>query len=137
MSMVAVGRVVRRRHRGVIFIVLRTGFVLSVVCGIVGERLRHQAVGPGREVHPAHELVALGIEKFDDVGYRAAIVGSLVMIRAVLWDFGGVILSSPFEAFNRYEAELGIPPGSIRVTGLPEAPEGTKIDRVDVIVRTR
>ncbi len=26
------------------------------------------------------------------------------MIRAVLWDFGGVILSSPFEAFNRYEA---------------------------------
>jgi putative hydrolase of the HAD superfamily len=25
-------------------------------------------------------------------------------IQAVLWDFGGVILSSPFEAFNRYEA---------------------------------
>ena len=26
-------------------------------------------------------------------------------IRAVLWDFGGVILSSPFEAFARYERE--------------------------------
>ncbi len=36
------------------------------------------------------------------------------MIRAVLWDFGGVILSSPFDAFARYEAELGIPEGTIR-----------------------
>jgi len=33
---------------------------------------------------------------------------------AVLWDFGGVILSSPFEAFNRYEAELGLPRDFIR-----------------------
>ena len=35
-------------------------------------------------------------------------------IRAVLWDFGGVILSSPFEAFNRYEAECGLPRDFIR-----------------------
>jgi putative hydrolase of the HAD superfamily len=35
-------------------------------------------------------------------------------IRAVLWDFGGVILSSPFEAFNRYEAEQGLPANFIR-----------------------
>jgi putative hydrolase of the HAD superfamily len=34
--------------------------------------------------------------------------------RAVLWDFGGVILTSPFEAFARYEAELGLPKGFIR-----------------------
>jgi putative hydrolase of the HAD superfamily len=34
--------------------------------------------------------------------------------RAVLWDFGGVILSSPFEAFNRYEAEIGLPKDFIR-----------------------
>ena len=34
--------------------------------------------------------------------------------RAVLWDFGGVILSSPFEAFNRYEAETGLPKDFIR-----------------------
>lgn len=33
---------------------------------------------------------------------------------AVLWDFGGVITSSPFEAFARYEAARGLPPGSIR-----------------------
>ena len=36
------------------------------------------------------------------------------MIRAVLWDFGGVILSSPFEAFRRYEAERAIPLDFIR-----------------------
>ena len=36
------------------------------------------------------------------------------MIKAVLWDFGGVILSSPFEAFNRYEAEIGLPRDFIR-----------------------
>jgi putative hydrolase of the HAD superfamily len=35
-------------------------------------------------------------------------------IKAVLWDFGGVILTSPFEAFARYEAELGLPEGFIR-----------------------
>jgi len=36
------------------------------------------------------------------------------MTKAVLWDFGGVILSSPFEAFNRYEAEIGLPRDFIR-----------------------
>lgn len=32
----------------------------------------------------------------------------------MLWDFGGVILSSPFEAFNRYESEAGLPLDHIR-----------------------
>ncbi len=36
------------------------------------------------------------------------------MIKAVLWDFGGVITSSPFEAFNRYELANGIPKDFIR-----------------------
>jgi putative hydrolase of the HAD superfamily len=31
------------------------------------------------------------------------------VIRAVLWDFGGVIVSSPFEAFRHYEVEHGLP----------------------------
>jgi putative hydrolase of the HAD superfamily len=35
-------------------------------------------------------------------------------IRAVLWDLGGVILSSPFEAFNAYEARNGLPQDFIR-----------------------
>lgn len=34
--------------------------------------------------------------------------------KAVLWDFGGVILSSPFEAFRHYEIEHGLPAGFIR-----------------------
>lgn len=36
------------------------------------------------------------------------------MIEAVIWDFGGVFTSSPFEAFNRYEAERGLPKDFIR-----------------------
>lgn len=32
----------------------------------------------------------------------------------MLWDFGGVITTSPFEAFNRYEAERGLPRDLIR-----------------------
>lgn len=36
------------------------------------------------------------------------------MIEAVLFDFGGVVLSSPFEAFSKYEAEIGAPDGLLR-----------------------
>ena len=32
----------------------------------------------------------------------------------IIWDFGGVITSSPFEAFNRLEAEKGVPKDSVR-----------------------
>ena len=35
-------------------------------------------------------------------------------IRAVMFDFGGVISTSPFEAFARLEAEHGLPAGFIR-----------------------
>jgi putative hydrolase of the HAD superfamily len=35
-------------------------------------------------------------------------------VEAVIWDFGGVFTSSPFEAFNRYEAERGLPKDLIR-----------------------
>jgi putative hydrolase of the HAD superfamily len=38
----------------------------------------------------------------------------LDMIQAVLWDFGGVILTSPFEAFRRYETEHDLPLDFIR-----------------------
>jgi putative hydrolase of the HAD superfamily len=36
------------------------------------------------------------------------------MIEAVIWDFGGVFTSSPFEAFARYEREKGLPADLIR-----------------------
>ena len=35
-------------------------------------------------------------------------------IEAVLWDFGGVFTTSPFEAFNRYEAAHDLPKDLIR-----------------------
>jgi putative hydrolase of the HAD superfamily len=35
-------------------------------------------------------------------------------VRAVIFDFGGVILTSPFEAFAHYEADNGLPDGFIR-----------------------
>jgi putative hydrolase of the HAD superfamily len=34
--------------------------------------------------------------------------------QAIIWDFGGVFTSSPFEAFNRYEAAQGLPADFIR-----------------------
>jgi putative hydrolase of the HAD superfamily len=36
------------------------------------------------------------------------------VIRAVLFDFGGVILTSPFEAFAEFEGRRGLPSGFIR-----------------------
>src|SRR3979411_1937177 len=38
------------------------------------------------------------------------------MIEAVIWDFGGVLTSSPFEAFTRFETERGLPADIIRRT---------------------
>ena len=38
----------------------------------------------------------------------------LVMMKAVLWDFGGVILTSPFEAFRHYETQHDLPVDFIR-----------------------
>lgn len=35
-------------------------------------------------------------------------------VKAVLWDFGGVLTTSPFDAFAAYEAEHGLAPGFIR-----------------------
>ena len=35
-------------------------------------------------------------------------------VRAVIFDFGGVILTSPFDAFARYEADNALPSGFLR-----------------------
>lgn len=55
-------------------------------------------------------------------------------IQAVLWDFGGVILSSPFEAFNRYESANGLPMDFIRSvnTSNPHDNAWAKLERSDV-----
>lgn len=48
-----------------------------------------------------------------DSPYDLIVTGS-TPLTAVLWDFGGVILTSPFEAFNRLESRIGVPPDTIR-----------------------
>ncbi len=54
--------------------------------------------------------------------------------RAVLWDFGGVILSSPFEAFRRYEREARLPEDFIRSLNArnPDANAWAKMERSEV-----
>ena len=42
-------------------------------------------------------------------------------ITAVLFDFGGVVLSSPFDAFGRYEAEHGLPVDFLRTVNATES----------------
>ncbi len=56
------------------------------------------------------------------------------MVRAVLWDFGGVILTSPFDAFNDYEAAHGLPTDFIRSvnTHNPDANAWALLERSDV-----
>ncbi len=55
-------------------------------------------------------------------------------IRAVFWDFGGVILSSPFDAFNDYERENGLPIDFIRSVNArnPDANAWALIERQQV-----
>ncbi len=54
--------------------------------------------------------------------------------RAVLWDFGGVILSSPFEAFRKYELEAGLPEDFIRMLNArnPDTNAWAKMERSEV-----
>jgi putative hydrolase of the HAD superfamily len=55
-------------------------------------------------------------------------------VRAVLWDFGGVILSSPFEAFAAYEREQGLPEGFLRRLNAtnPDSNAWAKLERSEV-----
>jgi putative hydrolase of the HAD superfamily len=54
--------------------------------------------------------------------------------RAVLWDFGGVILSSPFDAFRNYEVETGLPEDFIRLLNArnPDTNAWAKMERSEV-----
>jgi putative hydrolase of the HAD superfamily len=56
------------------------------------------------------------------------------VISAVLWDFGGVILTSPFEAFARYEEEVGLPVGFLRTVNAtnPDRNAWAKLERNEV-----
>ncbi len=55
-------------------------------------------------------------------------------IRAALFDFGGVILSSPFEAFAAFEAENGLPADFLRTVNAtnPDANAWARLERSEV-----
>jgi putative hydrolase of the HAD superfamily len=56
------------------------------------------------------------------------------MIEAVIFDFGGVLTTSPFEAFARYESERGLPADIIRRTNAANHLENAwaKFERAEV-----
>lgn len=58
------------------------------------------------------------------------------MFKAVLWDFGGVITTSPFEAFNRFESEAGLPKDFIRSINAtnPETNAWAKLESSEISV---
>jgi putative hydrolase of the HAD superfamily len=55
-------------------------------------------------------------------------------ISAVIFDFGGVITSSPFEAFARYEAQRGLPHGFIRTVNStnPDSNAWARLERSEI-----
>lgn len=55
-------------------------------------------------------------------------------IRAAFFDFGGVILSSPFEAFNRFEERTGLPRDFIRTVNStnPDTNAWARFERSEV-----
>jgi putative hydrolase of the HAD superfamily len=57
-----------------------------------------------------------------------------MMIEAVIWDFGGVLTTSPFDAFERFEIERGLPAGIIRRTNAANHWENAwaKFERAEV-----
>lgn len=54
-----------------------------------------------------------------------------VPVSAALFDFGGVILSSPFDAFERYERDHGLPSGFLRRVNAtnPDANAWARLER--------
>ena len=54
--------------------------------------------------------------------------------KAIIWDFGGVITSSPFEAFNRYEAAQNLPENFIRSINAtnPDTNAWARFERSDI-----
>jgi putative hydrolase of the HAD superfamily len=65
-------------------------------------------------------------------------MGTGLMIEAVIWDFGGVLTSSPFEAFARFERERGLPADIIRRTNASNHSENAwaKFERAEVDLET-
>jgi putative hydrolase of the HAD superfamily len=61
-------------------------------------------------------------------------MGDGMALEAIIWDFGGVFTTSPFEAFARYEAEKGLPKDLIRQVNSanPDTNAWAKFERSEV-----
>jgi putative hydrolase of the HAD superfamily len=59
-------------------------------------------------------------------------------VEAVIFDFGGVLTTSPFEAFSRFETERGLPADIIRRTNAANHLENAwaKFERAEVDIET-
>jgi putative hydrolase of the HAD superfamily len=60
------------------------------------------------------------------------------MVEAVIWDFGGVLTTSPFEAFARFERERGFPTDIIRRTNAANHLDNAwaKFERAEIDIET-
>lgn len=60
--------------------------------------------------------------------------GDSVTCEAVIWDFGGVLTTSPFDAFNHYEARNGLPADFIRRVNAtaPDANAWARFERAEI-----
>ena len=58
----------------------------------------------------------------------------MTRFRAVLWDFGGVLTTSPFDAFARYESDRGLPAGFLRQVNAtnPDSNAWARLERNEV-----
>src|SRR5499427_9148641 len=66
-----------------------------------------------------------------------SLLGGL-MVEAVIWDFGGVLTTSPFDAFTRFERDRGLPADIIRRTNASNHLENAwaKFERAEVDIET-
>jgi putative hydrolase of the HAD superfamily len=70
--------------------------------------------------------------------WQAGICRAKMILEAVIWDFGGVLTSSPFEAFARFEGERGLPADIIRRTNARNDSDNAwaKFERAEVDLET-
>lgn len=56
-------------------------------------------------------------------------------LKAVIWDFGGVLTASPFEAFARMERERGLPEGFLRAVNArnPDTNAWARLERSELM----
>jgi putative hydrolase of the HAD superfamily len=59
-------------------------------------------------------------------------------LKAIIWDFGGVFTTSPFERFARFEADNGLPDGFLRATNAinPDTNAWAQFERAEIDAAT-